>query len=335
MDMITLEHGNGGRKTHELIKDIFYKHFKNDILSQQSDASILGMIDGEVAVTTDSFVVDPIFFPGGDIGKLSICGTVNDLVVTGAKPLYITVGFIIEEGLDIDILEKIVISMAETARQANVKIVAGDTKVVGRGSVDKIFINTTGIGVMDRNELQISNRNIETGDKVIVSGTIGDHGMCIMSKRAEFDFECDIKSDCNLLDKLVADILDVSNKVRIIRDPTRGGVATTLNELIENTGKSVVIYEKNIPVKYSVRGMCKMVGLDPLYVANEGKIILIASIEDAEQIVEVMKQNKLGKDATIIGEIISDAKNRVCLKTESGGTRILNMLEGELLPRIC
>ncbi|HBY19763.1 MAG: hydrogenase expression/formation protein HypE [Clostridiales bacterium GWE2_32_10] len=335
MNIITLEHGNGGEYTHELVRNLFYKHFQNELLMQQSDSSILGNIGGKLAVTTDSFVVDPIFFPGGDIGKLSICGTVNDLAVVGAKPLYITAGFIIEVGLRIDILERIIISMANTAKEANVKIVAGDTKVVGKGDVDKIYINTTGIGVIEDNTLYMNSSNIVEGDKVILSGTIGDHGMCVMSKRAEFDFDTDIESDCSLLHILVTDILEVSENVRIIRDPTRGGIATTLNEFIENTQMSIVLNEEYIPVRSNVKSMCKMIGLDPLYIANEGKIILIVSTKDAEKILEVMKRNKLGLESRIIGEVIGDNRNKVYLKTEIGGTRILNMLEGDLLPRIC
>lgn len=223
MDVITLSHGSGGKVTHNLIKDIFYKHFENDILLQQNDSSILQKLNGRIAITTDSFVVKPIFFPGGDIGKLSICGTINDLAVSGAEPMYITVGFIIEEGLEINILEKIVISMAKTAKQANVKIVAGDTKVVEKGNVDRIYINTTGIGLIEDEKLTISPNNIQEGDQVIISGTIADHGMCIISQREDLYLDADIKSDCNLLNTLTKDILNVTKNVRVMRDPTRGG----------------------------------------------------------------------------------------------------------------
>ncbi|WP_129597814.1 hydrogenase expression/formation protein HypE [Anaerophilus nitritogenes] len=335
MNVITLSHGSGGETTHKLIKDIFYKHFENDILLQQNDSSILQKLDGKIAVTTDSFVIKPIFFPGGDIGKLSICGTINDLAVSGAKPMYITVGFIIEEGLDINILEKIVSSMAKTAKQANVKIIAGDTKVVEKGSVDRIFINTTGIGFVKDEELYLCANNIKKGDKIIISGTLGDHGMCIMSQRKGLDFDVDIKSDCNVLNRLVDDLLNISKEVKMMRDPTRGGLATTLNEIIEGSHKSIVLNEEDLPVKEEVMSMCEMLGLDPLYVANEGKVVVIVSREDAYKVLEAMKRNPLGKDSAIIGEVIDDNKNKVYLKTEIGGTRILNMYTEDLLPRIC
>ncbi|MBM7870429.1 hydrogenase expression/formation protein HypE [Clostridium pascui] len=335
MNLITLSHGSGGIKTHNLIKDIFYHYFKNDILLQQNDASILHKLSGKIAVTTDSFVVSPTFFKGGDIGKLSICGTVNDLAVSGAKPLYITAGFILEEGLSIDILEKVVISMAETARKADVYIVAGDTKVVERGKGDKIYINTTGIGIVEDNKEVLGIEKIKQGDKVIISGTLGDHGMCIMSEREELGFDVSIKSDCAPLNDITRNILSVSKNVKIMRDPTRGGLATTLNEIAEQRGISIMLYEKEIPVKKEVLGMCEMLGFDPLYVANEGKIVLIVSNEDAETVLNVMKKNSLGEDAKIIGAVINDGKDKLYLKTEAGGTRILNMYEEEMLPRIC
>jgi hydrogenase expression/formation protein HypE len=335
MDVITLSHGSGGRKTHNLIKNIFYKYFKNNILLQQNDSSVLHKLNGKIAVTTDSFVVSPIFFKGGDIGKLSICGTVNDLAVSGAKPLYITVGFILEEGLKLDILEKIVISMAETARKANVYIVAGDTKVVERGKGDKIYINTTGIGIIEDNREVLGIQQTKQGDKVIISGTLGDHGMCIMSEREELGFDGNIKSDCATLNELTRDILSISKNIKVMRDPTRGGLATTLNEIAEQRGMSIMLYEEEIPVKEDVLAMCEMLGFDPLYVANEGKLTLIVSHEDTEKVLNIMKKNPLGEDAKIIGEVINDNKGKVYLKTEIGGTRILNMYEEEILPRIC
>lgn len=335
MNMITLSHGSGGKKTLELIKNMFYKYFQNDILLQQNDASILHKLNGKIAVTTDSFVISPLFFYGGDIGKLSICGTVNDLAVSGAKPLYITVGFILEEGLKIDILEKIVMSMAEAARKANVYIVAGDTKVVERGKGDKVYINTTGIGIIENNREVLGIQQIKQGDKVIISGTLGDHGMCIMSEREELGFEVSIKSDCASLNELTKDILSKSKNVKVMRDPTRGGLATTLNEIAEQRRMSIMLYEKEIPIKEEVSGMCEILGFDPLYVANEGKLVLIVSSEDAEKVLKIMKKNLLGEDAKIIGEVINDNKGKVYLRTEIGGTRILNMYEEEMLPRIC
>lgn len=335
MDIVTLSHGSGGRATNNLINDMFYKHFHNDILMQQNDSSVLPKLNGRIAVTTDSFVISPIFFPGGDIGKLSVCGTVNDLAMSGAKPLYITVGFIIEEGLSFDDLEKIVISIANTAKEAGVKIVAGDTKVVDKGNVDKIYINTTGIGVIEDDSRYLSGDSVRPNDKIIISGTLGDHGICIMSKRNNLEFDVDVKSDCGLLNSLIDEILNISQNIRVLRDPTRGGVATTLNEIAIHSNNSIMLYEEKIPIKDEVIGMCEMLGFEPLYIANEGKLVVIVDENDADKVLEIMRNNPMGADASIIGEVIDDNKNKVYLKTEIGGTRILNMPEGELLPRIC
>ena len=335
MDIITLSHGSGGRATNKLIKDLFYKHFTNEYLAQENDSTVLPKINGKLAVTTDSFVINPLFFKGGDIGKLSICGTVNDLAMSGAKPLYITVGFIIEEGLLISDLEKIVISMAETAKEAKVKIVTGDTKVVEKGSGDGIFINTTGIGVIEDSNLYIGGDKASAGDKIIISGTIGDHGIAIMNMRKNLDFDMEIESDCGLLNGLIESILNTSKKVKVLRDPTRGGVATTLNEIAKHSLVSMEIDEEKLPIKEEVSSMCDVLGLDPLFIANEGKLLVIAESEDAEKILNTMKKHPMGKDAAIIGEVVNDEKNRVYLKTEIGGKRIINMPEGELLVRIC
>lgn len=334
MNIITLSHGSGGKATNKLIEELFYKYFDNDILLQKNDSSVLPNIDGRIAVSTDSFVINPIFFEGGDIGKLSVCGTVNDLAMSGATPLYITVGFIIEEGLKLKELEKVVKSIAATAKKANVKIVAGDTKVVEKGNADKIYINTTGIGVI-KDEKYLSSENIKPGDKVIISGTLGDHGICIMSKRKNLDFHVSVKSDCGLLNKLIKKILSQSSNVRVLRDPTRGGLATTLNEFINESSNSILLYEEKLPVKEEVASMCEILGFEPLYIANEGKVVLIVAEEDAKKVLEIMKKDPMGKDAQIIGEVIEDNNSVVYLKTEIGGTRILNMPVGELLPRIC
>ncbi|WZL72497.1 hydrogenase expression/formation protein HypE [Clostridiaceae bacterium 35-E11] len=334
MRIITLSHGSGGKMTHNLIEDLFYKYFHNDILLQKNDASILPKVKGKIAVTTDSFVINPIFFNGGDIGKLSVCGTVNDLAMSGAKPLYITVGFIIEEGLKIKDLERIVKSIADTANEANVKIVAGDTKVVEKGSADNIYINTTGIGVIEKNII-LGGENAKPGDKIIISGTLGDHGICIMSKRKNLEFDVSVKSDCGLLNGLIEKILDASSNVRVLRDPTRGGLATTLNEIAQQSQSSMLLYEETIPVKDEVRSMCEILGFDPLYIANEGKVVVIVAEEDAKQVLEVMKKHPMGQGAQIIGEVIKNEKNAVFLRTDIGGTRLLNMAVGELLPRIC
>lgn len=335
MERITLAHGSGGRESSRLIEDIFYKCFNNEILLEQNDSSILNSMEGPLAITTDSFVVDPIIFPGGDIGKLSICGTVNDLAVSGATPAYITCGFIIEEGFEIETLKTIVKSMADTSKEAGVKIVAGDTKVVEKGRAQGLYINTTGIGYFNKDRLILSKKNIQPGDKVILSGDIGDHGMCIMSQREFIGISGELNSDCQPLNKIIDDILRESKNIRIMRDPTRGGVATTLNELIQGTQKSMLIYEERIPIKDSVKSYCHILGMEPLQVANEGKFICIVSKEDADLVLKVMKKNSMGQQAAIIGEIIEDSKEKVYLRTCIGGTRIVRMAEGELLPRIC
>ncbi|PRR82062.1 hydrogenase expression/formation protein HypE [Clostridium vincentii] len=334
MDIITLAHGSGGKKTHDLINKIFYRHFNNEILMQQGDSSIIENIGGKIAVTTDSYVINPIFFPGGDIGKLSICGTVNDLAVSGAIPLYITVGFIMEEGLEIKDLERIVISMAEAAERCGVKIIAGDTKVVERGKGDKIYINTTGIGVFE-NDLDLTGVRIKVGDKIIVSGTLGDHGITILCEREELNFESQIKSDCNSLHLLIKDILKTSKDVKFIRDITRGGLSTTLKEIMQGKEMSIVLHKKDIPIREDVSAICEILGFDPLYIANEGKLVLIVSEDNANKVIQTMRNNPLGKNAAVVGEIVKDKGGKVYLKTEINGTRTLDMIEEDLIPRIC
>lgn len=333
--MITMSHGSGGRTTHNLLQDIFYKYFHNDILLQQGDASILTQLPGRIAVTTDSYVIKPLFFSGGDIGKLSICGTVNDLAVSGAQPMYITAGFILEEGISLNVLERIVKSMAQTADKAQVKIIAGDTKVVEKGKGDSIYINTTGIGVILEGQECMCAERIEEGDKVIISGTLADHGMCIMKEREGLELDAVIESDCSLLHTLVQDILQVSPKIKMMRDLTRGGLASALNEIAEQSKKGIVINEKHIPVRDDVMGMCELLGIDPLTAANEGKIVVITAEEDAQLVYEAMKKNPLGKNSAIIGRVTGDKESRVYLQTLLGGTRMINMPVAELLPRIC
>jgi hydrogenase expression/formation protein HypE len=334
MDVITLAHGSGGKLTHQLIDSIFQQYFDNEILGQKNDSALLPEVNGKIAVTTDSFVINPIFFNGGDIGKISVCGTVNDLAMSGAKPLYLTVGFIIEEGLAIEDLRKIVKSIAKTAKEAGVKIVTGDTKVVEQGNADKIYINTTGIGVVTR-DIYIGGEMAEPGDKVIINGTLGDHGASIMAQRGDLDFDFSTESDCCLLNNLIEDILNTSNNVKVLRDPTRGGLATTLNEIASQSQVAIELEEEQIPIKAEVRSLCEILGVDPLYLANEGKVIVIVSEEDVEKVLEVMRKNPMGEDAQIIGTIVDSNDSNVYLKTGLGGTRILNMLAGELLPRIC
>lgn len=335
MEIITLSHGSGGKATNKLIDNLFYKYFNNEFLLQKNDSSVLPVINGKIAMSTDSFVINPIFFEGGDIGKLAVCGTINDICMSGAKPLYISVGFIIEEGLPISELEKVVQSIAKTANEAGVEIVTGDTKVVEKGSCDKIYINTTGIGIIEENRAYLGGDRVKNGDKIIISGTLGDHGMCIMNKRENLGFESSIKSDCCLLNKLIEDILSTSNNVKVLRDPTRGGLATTLNEIIEHSNISMEIAEEFIPVKPEVDAMCEILGLDPLFIANEGKVVVIVDKNDADNVLNIMRQNPVGKDSVLLGEAINDGKNRLYLKTKIGGRRIINMPEGEILVRIC
>ncbi|MEG0641840.1 MAG: hydrogenase expression/formation protein HypE [Clostridium sp.] len=334
MSVVKLSHGSGGEESEKLIHSIFYKNFNNPILLQRNDASVIGNIQGKIAVTTDSFVVDPIFFPGGDIGHLSICGTINDLCVSGARPIAITVGFIIEEGFPLDELNKIAKSMGETARDNGVNIVAGDTKVVGRGMCHRIFINTTGIGVIKDN-IDLDPMKINIGDKIILSGSIGDHGMCILNERESLLSNSSILSDAASIYELTSNLLESGIRVRFMRDPTRGGVAQVLNEIASITQKGIVINEEDIIVKKDVGSLCSILGIDPLYVANEGKLIAIVNEEDASRAVDIMRKSPLGVDSSIIGEVSSTVKRDVYIRTLLGGLKRLPMMTGEILPRIC
>lgn len=332
-DKILLAHGSGGKLAHELIKRSFVKTFSNPFLSRLDDSAVMDF-RGRLAFTTDSYVVSPIFFPGGDIGKLSVCGTVNDLSMMGAKPLYLSLSLIIEEGLPLSELGQIVDSIQKTADGAGVEIVTGDTKVVNRGSADKLFINTAGVGVIPKG-VDISGNNARPGDKVILSGTIGDHGIAVLSKREGLSFSTKLESDCAPLNGLVEDMLKASSNIHCMRDPTRGGLATTLNELAEQSKVGIRIEEGSVPVREEVLGACEMLGLDPVYIANEGKLIAIVAAEDAEKILEAMQANRYGKDASIIGEVASENPGRVVMKTCLGSSRIIDMLVGDPLPRIC
>ncbi|MGC8971337.1 MAG: hydrogenase expression/formation protein HypE [bacterium] len=330
---ITLPYGSGGKLTHQLIRDVFLKHLNNEILSQMNDSAVFEL-NGRLAFTTDSYVVSPIFFPGGDIGKLAVNGTVNDLAMVGAEPLYISLGIIIEEGLTIEELEKIIISVRESAEEAGVKIITGDTKVVEKGKADKIFINTSGIGVIP-NGIDIRGNNAKPGEVVIVSGTIGDHGIAILSARKDLSFSVDIESDTAPLNKLVKRIIENVSDVSVLRDPTRGGLATTLNEIAQASGVGIEIYESEIPIKDSVKSVCELLGLDPLYVANEGKLVAIVPDNKASLIVGIMHNSFYGKDAKIIGKVTREHPGKVVLVTRLGSRRILDMLSGDPLPRIC
>ena len=335
-DKILLNHGSGGKMTHELISSLFVKYFNNSILRQQSDSAILEIDSKLLAYTTDSFVVDPIFFPGGNIGKLAICGTVNDLSVSGAKPLYISCGFILEEGFLFSDLETIVKSMADEAKKAGVLIVTGDTKVVDKGKCDKIFINTSGIGVLDNERKQISSGStIEVGDKIIVNGNIGDHGVAILCARNSIEYSNSVLSDCATLNGLIDDALNVSNKIKFMRDATRGGLATVLCELAEKNKFGIELEESQIQVQEASRGLCEIFGFDPFYMANEGKVVMVVGKDDANEVLEALKKNEYGKESSIIGEVTDKNIGMVILKTGVGGSRIIDMLAGEQLPRIC
>jgi hydrogenase expression/formation protein HypE len=332
-ETILLAHGSGSRLSHELIEKNFLPPLANPLLAKLDDSAVFDL-SGRLAFTTDSYVVNPIFFPGGDIGKLAVCGTINDLAMSGATPLYLSLSLIIEEGLTFGELKKIVKSIKAAAEEAGVNIVTGDTKVVNRGSADKLFINTSGIGTVPPG-IDISGDNAKVGDRVILSGTIGDHGIAVMSQREGLKFSVPVQSDCAPLNKLVSQMLEASSQIHCLRDPTRGGLATTLNELARQSKVGISIEEDKIPVHDGVRAACELLGFDPLYVANEGKLVAMVAADDAEKILGRMKRNHYGADASIIGEITDEHKGKVIMKTRLGASRIVDMLSGELLPRIC
>ncbi len=331
---ILLGHGSGGKLTRRLIEDVFAAAFKNDLLAPLNDQAIFSLPPGRLAFTTDSYVVNPIFFPGGDIGKLSVCGTINDLAVGGAEPAYLSASFIIEEGMEMDELSEIVRSMAETAVASGVSIVTGDTKVVERGKGDRVFITTTGIGVV-RDSIDLSPSHIRPGDAVILSGSIGDHGIAIMTKREGIEMDVPVESDCAALHTLTRDMLSTGGEIRAMRDPTRGGLATVLNEFAGSSNTAIAVREDSIPVKEAVKGACEILGFDPLYLANEGKLVAVVAKGSAEKVLSAMKKNPLGRDAAVIGEVRESPKGKVLLETSIGNMRIIDMLSGEQLPRIC
>ncbi len=333
-EQIVLGHGSGGKLSAQLLESVFLPAFRNPVLEKLDDQAVLDINGSRLAFTTDSFVVTPIFFPGGDIGRLAVNGTVNDLAMSGARPLYLAAAFILEEGLATSDLRRIVESMSECARAADVQLVTGDTKVVNKGKGDQIFISTTGIGLIEKPVI-ISALNARPGDKIILSGYIGDHGMAILSQRENLEFEGVIESDCAALHELVADILEVTLDVHVLRDPTRGGVATVLNEIAAQSRVGMLLNETEIPVRDTVRGACEILGLDPLYVANEGKLIAIVDATVANSVVEKMRSTELGRDAAIIGEVVAEHPGMVRMKTMIGGTRVVDTLFGEQLPRIC
>ncbi len=332
-DRILLAHGSGGKLSHELVEKKFLPFLANPALTRLDDSAVFEA-SGRLAFTTDGYVVNPIFFPGGDIGKLAVCGTVNDLAMSGARPLYLSLSAIIEEGFGFSELERIVHSIKKAAEEAEVRIIAGDTKVVNRGQADKLFITTSGIGVIPPG-VDISGANARVGDKVLLSGTIGDHGIAILSQREGLGFSMTLSSDCAPLNKLVSQMLEASSRIHCMRDPTRGGLATTLNELARQSKVGIVIEETKIPVKEDVQAACELLGLDPIYVANEGKLVAIVDPADAHRVLARMKENSYGRDAAIIGEVTKEHPRKVVMKTKLGPSRIVDMLSGELLPRIC
>ncbi len=333
-DTILLDHGSGGKMSHRLIADLVLPLFDNPILSPLHDGAVLDMDGQRLAFSTDTFVVDPIFFPGGSIGDLAVNGTVNDLAMCGAIPQYLSAGLILEEGFSIVDLKRILDDIRVAAEKAGVIIVTGDTKVVPKGAVDKIFVNTSGIGRIPHG-VDISSRNARPGDKIILSGTIADHGMAVLTRREGMAFESPVKSDTAPLNHMVSRMLSVSHDIHVLRDPTRGGVGTALNEIAGKSGVGIKIYEEEIPLNDAVAGICELLGFDPVYVANEGKLIAFVDPRHAEKVLAAIQEDELGKDACIIGEVMSDHPGRVRMKTRIGGTRIVDMLTGAQLPRIC
>lgn len=332
-DTVVLGHGSGGTLSHDLLNRLFLPELGKAAPRALDDSAVVVMDGHRYALTTDSHVVSPLFFPGGDLGRLAICGTVNDLAMVGATPIALTCGFVLEEGLPLDILQRIVKSMQEAAKEAGVYIAAGDTKVVQKGSADKLFINTSGIGKIP-DGINISGANAIEGDVIIISGTIGDHGIAVLSAREGLGFETDLQSDVTPLNHLVQAMVN-AGEVHVLRDPTRGGLATSLVEIAEQSKVTIEIDEQALPVKPAVKAACEMLGFDPLYVANEGKLVAFVSEADAERVLVFMKKTNDGGDAAIIGKVIGAGKSQVRMRTAIGGTRLVDMLPGEMLPRIC
>jgi len=333
-EKVLLAHGGGGTLSHQLIQKMFFSQFNNPLLNQEHDGAIFEIAGTRFAFSTDSYVVQPIFFPGGNIGELAVNGTVNDLAMCGAKPLYLSCGFIIEEGFPMKDLWEVVLAMKNAAVKANVQIVTGDTKVVDKGKGDKIFINTSGIGVI-QNDVHISPLNCKIGDVILINGYIADHGIAIMSARENLSFETSIKSDCAPLNSLVENMLAVSKNIHVLRDPTRGGVASALNEIAQKAKVGIFIEEDKIPIREEVKGACELLGFDPLYIANEGKLLAIVAEEDAGKVLFEMKKHPYGKDSAVIGKVTAENLKTVIMKTSIGSKRIVDMLSGEQLPRIC
>lgn len=332
-EVISMAHGGGGNRMRELLDSVILPVLGGKGTDVAEDAAVVELPEGRVAVTTDSFVVKPLFFPGGDIGKLSVCGTVNDLAMMGAKPVALTLGLIIEEGFSIGLLEEIAASAARTAEEAGVKIVAGDTKVVERGKADGIYVNTSGIGVVPKG-IEISIRSAVPGDVLLINGFIGDHGIAVMTKREGFNFNVELESDCAHLSGLVSDLVEAGT-VHVLRDPTRGGLGAALKEMAVASGCSLEVEEKMLPVREEVRAVCGLLGLDPIFAANEGKVLCAVPESEAEKLLEVMRKHTLGRNAAIVGRVLDGRRGDVRIRTTIGSSRILRMPSGEELPRIC
>lgn len=336
-EQIVISHGSGGRQTHDLIRKVFNNRFSNPALDAGNDSAVLDLsaqMPGKIAVSTDAHIVSPYFFPGGDIGKLAVCGTVNDVAMSGAIPRYLTASFILEEGFPIRDLEKIVLSMEATAKEADVEIIAGDTKVVQKGKGDGIFISTTGIGWLPLDR-QIGGEQARAGDVVILSGTIGEHGLAVLAARGELGFTADLRSDVAPLNHMIQAVLEAAPDIHVLRDPTRGGVATTLNEIASQSGVNIFLEEDQIPISPQVHAVCEMLGFDPLYVANEGKVIVICPPSSIKRVLEALHAHKYGQQARVIGEVRAAPVGKVLMRTMIAGTRIVDTLSGEMLPRIC
>lgn len=331
---VTLSHGSGGKATHDLINALFAPAFTNQWLDPHDESAVITVEAGRLAFTTDSYVVSPLFFPGGDIGRLAVHGTVNDLAMMGAEPRHLSAGFILEEGLPMDVLRRVVESMAAAAADAGITIVTGDTKVVPRGKADQLFITTSGVGVL-RKGIELSHTSARPGDRILISGTIGDHGMAVMLAREAFEFDAEIASDTAPLAGLVRVLLDAAPGTRALKDPTRGGVASSLNEIAQQSGVAIAIDEDAVPIRAEVRGACEILGIDPLHIANEGKLIAVVPEPEASAAVDAMRRHPLGTNASLIGEVMAEPDGMVVLRTGIGGSRVLDMLVGDPLPRIC
>jgi hydrogenase expression/formation protein HypE len=333
-EKVMLDHGAGGRVSHSLIADIMLPVFDNPVLSQLDDGAILNINGMKIAFSTDTFTVDPIFFPGGNIGDLAVNGTVNDIAMCGANPLFLSVGLLIEDGFSMEELKRILRAMGNAADAAGVKIITGDTKVVPKGAADRIFINTSGLGLIPEG-VEISCQRAIPGDRIILSGGIAEHGMTVLTRRAGMSFESSIVSDTAPLNHMVGRMLSASRDIHVLRDPTRGGVGTTLNEIAQSSRVGIVIYEDRIPLNPQVEALCELMGLDPLYIANEGKLVAIVGKDHVKEVLSAMKGDRCGREAAIIGEVVAENPGSVLMKTRIGGTRIVDMLTGEPLPRIC